>query len=494
MSITSLNHLKPRPNYGLIAVLLAALIMRIIYWPKGLLGGDSIGYALGGLGMWCAHPPGYFGYCFTAWLVNQVLANVKDSLALINVTTSLLGIVFCHRLALTFGMNARNALLTTAAYAFSINLDYFSVTTLSYAPEGMFVTLFAVLSCRSIQQQSMKVAFWATLVWAISGAFRQTSSTFLAPLWLYTLWKSGPHKRIPLYLLIALPIVFGWSRANKHYLTAQAGDLNADVGRDFWQLQVMQASNYDQTKLGLDEQVKKEGVSTHHWPFMEILQWGDEKTGLHFLPDYRTFGAPPPSLAHAAELAGLQLGKFGFYMLLSLPCLLTLILLLPRFMRISTLFKAGEIPFFLAWMVPAGGFFVVGQFGSFGYLQILLSGFSVLVVLLLSRAFSDTGDSRHWLKWQVAHACFTAAALAFFLLARPYQSADATEKLRDVLALQYTGHAVQKQYVVTRALANAPGPALQETWQWCKTDADIMKWYSTHKGAKTPLYHPHVVR
>ncbi|MDI1314721.1 hypothetical protein, partial [Prosthecobacter sp.] len=103
------ERMKNKFNPWLMAILGVALLLRIIYWSEVLLGRDTIGYAIGGLGTWCAHSPGYFGYCFSGWLVNQVVANINDSLVLINVVTSLLGIFFCHRLAESFGLSQRNA-------------------------------------------------------------------------------------------------------------------------------------------------------------------------------------------------------------------------------------------------------------------------------------------------------------------------------------------------------------------------------------------------
>lgn len=485
--------MKSRSNYALLVILAVALILRIVYWSHALLGRDAIGYAIGGLGTWCAHSPGYFGYCFSGWLVNQLVANINDSFVLINVVTSLLGIFFCHRLAETFGLKGRNAILATAAYAFSINLDYFSVVALSFAPEGMFATLLALICRRAIKDQSLRLTLLATFIWALSGAFRQTSISFLAPLWLYTLWASGPLKRVPLYLLVAIPVILAWSRPNAYYQKAYGGDLQADVSRSFWALQVYMGSNHDPAKFGMVETNHSAGTGSYHWPFIEVLQFADEKTGIHFLPDYRSFGAPPPSLAHAGKLAFLQLTKLGFYMLFSLPCLLTLLVLLPRMKKLGSLFSVGEIPFFLAWMLPVGGFFIVGHLGSFGYLQIFLSGFSVLTVLLLSRA-GDQVETAGWRRWQCAHASLTVVALAFFILARPYRSADSQEKMIDVLALQYTGAAVQDLYTVARWSVSQPGPALEEDWFRLGTDAELVRWFSTTLMAERCMYKPHIVR
>lgn len=481
-------------NYGLLAILAVALILRIVYWSQALLGRDAIGYAIGGLGTWCAHSPGYFGYCFSGWLVNQLVGNINDSYVLINVITSLLGIFFCHRLAESFDLKGKNALLATAAYAFSINLDYFSVVALSFAPEGMFATLLALVCRRAIKDQSLRLTLLATFIWAISGAFRQTSISFLAPLWLYTLWASGPLKRMPLYLLVAIPVILAWSRPNAYYQKAYGGNLNADVSRSFWALQVYMSSNHDQSNFGVDKEYRSDkATGGYHWPFIEALQIVDEKIGVHFLPDYRSYGAPPPSLTHATRLSALQFTKLVFYMVLSLPSLLVLVILLPRIRKARSWFRPGEIPFFLAWMLPVTGFFIIGHFGSFGYLQIFLSGFSVLTVLLLSRAGED-GETASWRGWQYAHVLLTTAALAFFIFAKPYRSSDAQEKLTDVLLLQFTGQAVQHLYTVSRWTIIQPGPALEEDWFRLGTDAELIRWFSSTEMAGRCLYKPHTVR
>jgi hypothetical protein len=333
----------------------------------------------------------------------------------------------------------------------------------------------------------------ATVVWAVSGAFRQTSIVFLAPLWLYSVFASGPAKRLPLYVLVAVPVALAWAIPNQHYQAAYAGDLETDVGHRFWQVQVMMPVNHDQTKLGLDEDTKGVTVSAYHWPFMEVAQWVDEETGAHVLPDYRAFGAPPPSLARATELAALQFGKLGFFLLFSLPALLVLVPLLPRMWRARRLLGRGESRFFLAWILPASVFFVVGHLGTFGYLQVFLSGWSVLTVLLLSR-LCDASRKGGWRSWQIVHTACSVAALPFFMLAGPYQSANPREKLTDVLVLQYTGKAIQNRYAVARSLSNRPGPAEMEPWLRCRTDADIVRWFSTTDAAKVCLYKPHVVR
>ena len=211
------------------------------------------------------------------------------------------------------------------------------------------------------------------------------------------------------------------------------------------------------------------------------------------MPDDRQFKAPPPSLEKAAKLAGLQLGKLSFYLLFSLPVLLLAPGLLTRLKDIKNYFRKGELPFFAAWMVPVGMFYFVGHCGSLAYLQIFLSGISVLVVALFSRAWPAVEAGR-WQRWQVAHATLTAIGLLFFLCARPYQSGEARGKLLDVIAFQYTGQGIKSRYSVARSNTNLPGPAVMPDWIKLKTDAEIVRYFETLPHSKVCLIKPRVVR
>lgn len=476
-------------------LLTLALALRLLYWSPGLLGGDAIGYAIGGLGRWIAHPPGFFGYCFAGWLINQAVADISDSLVLLNVASSLIGISACFFLARAFALPTRQALLATAAYAFSINLSFFSCVPLSYAPEGMFATVFAFLSWRGIQTQNLKYTLAATFLWALGGAFRQTTTYFLAPLWLLMLWQGGQLRRLPLHLLVAIPLIWSWNHANHHYLAASLGDLSRDVARDTWQLQMMMPANHDYARLGLDHDATQTSVSTYHLPLVEFATWFDETFGTRFMPDYRTFNAPPPSLTRALRLSAYQLAKQTFYLVFSLPAL---VLLLPTLRRLPAAlhrFSWQELAFFACWILPVAAFFSVGHMGSFGYLQIYLSGASVLLTLILTRLSpSTTAAPTAWTAWQKGHAALTLGSILFFVGARPFISADPRQKLADITCLQYTGSAIHQRFATARSLANAPGRSKPEPWIHCSSDADIIAYWHTTPESKQALYQPRLVR
>ena len=500
-SSKSAGQTSPFLTYGLWILLSVALVMRLVYLAPGLLGGDSIGYAIGGLGTWIAHPPGFFGYCFLGWLVNQAVGNINHSMLIINVVCCLVGIFCCHRLAKSVGLSDLHALIATAAYGFSIDNMYFSDIALSYAPEGMFATALGLCVHRAIKLKKLSWALAATLIWAVSGALRQTSSSFLFPLWVLMLWRGKQLRFIHWHLLVAVPIVAGWTHANTHYLNAAAGNPpGGGAAHGFWALQVMMPSNHDPTKLGLDEDVKEEATSQYHWPFIEILTLVDEKLGTHVLPPYQSFGAPPPSLAHAANLTGMQALKLSFYTLFALPSLLVAVgSLLLRKKPAGTRFLSFEDwLFFAAWILPSGLFFLIGHFGSFGYLLIYLSGLAVLSVALTFPRFEKEDEKKTNISQDRSRIMFHGAAILgsilFFIMARPFDTADTRQKLADVLILQYSGPSIKKSFASARSLSNPPGRIQLPVWAHYRSDAEIVRWWQQQFPDSKAVFRPHTVK
>ena len=481
-------------NWSLVILLCSALALRLYFKAPGLLGGDAIGFAVGGLGTWIAHPPGYFGFCFLSWLVNQLFGNINQSILFINITSCMVGIWACYRFAKAIGLSEPLALLGAAAYAFSINTVYYSDVALSYSLEGMLGTLIALTSYLAIKRQSLRLGLLATFIWAISGAFRQNTIVFLLPLWLYTLWRSRQFRQLHWHLLIAIPIVTTWYKANQFYLNAASGNPphNSTI-KGLWTMQVMTASDYDPSKLGMDEDLKA-STSEYHWPFVEVLAWLDEKVGTHLLPSHTEFGAPAPDLGHATRLTGMQAVKLSFYTLFSIPGLLVSIfcILFPkRKLPPSPLLPHSDWLFFAFWIVPSALFFLVGHCGPFGYQQIYLSGLSILSILVVQRRLIESDP--HPLKnpAMISYSAFSLAGLLFFTFATPYQSSSSQEKLLDVLALQYSGPSIKRSYSVARSNTSKPGPADIQDWVHFRSDAEIVHWWEKSFPDAKNIYRPH---
>ncbi len=483
----------------ILTVLALSLLLRIIFWSPGVFCNDSIRFALGGLGAWIAHPPGYFGYCLSGWTINQFFGDINFSFVLISAVTSLVAIFFCYRLSLLMGLSDRLSLLASAAYAFSINTLYFGDVALSYTTEGMFASIIAYCACRSIRYPGGKWPWGTTLIWALSGAFRQTTTPFLAPLWLFTLWNSKQLKMLPFHLILASPIIFGWSAANNYFGKALAYDERGE-GPETNSLsrQVFMPNNMDTTKLALDEHPTATSPLGYHWPFAEVMYCLQEKAGIMILPDYRQFGVAAPEMSHALSLLKMQAAKLTFYTLFSLPGLLIGLWSYLRLgLRKAIASQGCNLVFLAAWIIPSGIFFLIGHFGTFGYLQISLSGLAIWSVLPLQQTIdehnsSPNGNFSPSQKLQLASTTF---GLLFFVFAHPFDKAGSFKKMADVVAFQYTGRGIKNRYAVARSNTfTSDTSTITEGWQSFEADGMIVSWFKEKNYAPHALYPPQVVR
>jgi hypothetical protein len=472
-----------RNGWCLLGVLAGSLLVRLPFRASGIFHYDSFGYCMGGLGQFVAHSPGFVGFCTSGMVLNSFVHDINFGFVTISLTATLVGIGLCYPLARACELSPGAALAATAFYAVSVNTLYFSTVALSYAVEGMFATLMALCARQTIRTGSRGWAVAATLTWALGGAFRQTTTCFLFPLWVLTLWQGRQRHWTLLHVSVAAPIIFGWTFANQHFQEARNG-FRKSASREFWDLQVMMPVGYDTGDLAVNDE--REAHSDFHWPMVEIAAWLATKMGRPFST---TAGAPEPSLRHAVQLAGIQLGKTSFYALISAPALGLLFVLLVVRRRLLTLPTAANAQFFAVWIVPPLSFFLVGHFGSFGYLQVFLSGLIVLVTgcLFPRSAKSDEPPARTiaaTLAVRAAALGLAAIGLLFYLVGQPTHGESTATKTLDVLLLQYTGAAIREKYAIARATINRSDPRqLPFVPPDCETDeqlltiAEQIQWY-----------------
>src|SRR5262245_15241552 len=234
----SIAWIRRRDSLCLLGILLGALLVRLPFRATGIFQYDSFGYCMGGLGQFVAHAPGFVGFCTAGMLVNAVVHDINFAFVIINLTATLVGIGLCYPLARACGLSSGAALAATVCYAVSINTLYFSTVALSYAVEGMFATLIGLCARRAIRSRSCGWAFAGTVAWAMGGAFRQPTTSFLSPLWIFMLWRGRQWRWIPLHVAVAAPMIFGWTHANNYFMEARSG-FQKSASREFWDLQVM---------------------------------------------------------------------------------------------------------------------------------------------------------------------------------------------------------------------------------------------------------------
>jgi hypothetical protein len=402
---------------------------------------------MGGLYQFVAHPPGFSGFCTFGHAVNALFHNINASFVWISVCSALVGTLATFRLSMAIDGRRRPAVAAAAAFSLSLCVLYFSVVALSYAIEGAFAAVIGWLAFEALDHQSPRRLRSFTAIWAAAGAFRPTTTAFLFPFWLWTCYRTRKKvSDIGRQALIAIPIVALWFAANSWLLRARSG-FAVSATDEFVSLQVLMPVQYDTTSLAV-VQSESRPTRAYHWPWVEVAARVWTACGGR-LPA----GFPEPSLRRALALTMVQLGKLGFYLVLSAPALL--LLLLPAARRRA--FAHGRVallPFFLFWMGPPLAFFLLGHFGSFGYLEVVLPACCVAA----ARGAGFEGTRTRPNLSRVGFTFLTACGISFFLFGRPIHSTSSAAKSANVIALQYTGSAVLAQYSVARSTINRPDP------------------------------------
>lgn len=428
-----------RERMEVIGLLIASVAIRLPFRSDSIFHCDSFGYCMGGLYQLVSHPPGFVGFCSLGWLVNQAIGNIHDAFVLISFASSSLATLLVYVLAREFALDHRPALMAAAAFGLSVCVLYFGMLVLSYAVEGAAATAFGVLAWRGVKRRTKGSLYGATAVWALSGALRATTSAFLMPLWLWMLWTSRRTTRVWRHVLLAACLVAPWVLANRYLLEAKAG-FREGAGKGFWDLQVMMPIQYQTDGLGIQPADTSEPA--FHWPFVEVLAKAAVSTGL--VGDLQ----PAPSIARAVRLTGVQVLKWLFYLAFALPAAVVAAARLGA----SRMWPLGreETVFLAAWILPATGFFWLGHFGSFGYLQVMLAPAAVIVASVVDPRESGPVASPAFC-WRAASLAATLAGVLFFSFARPVRGTSEPLQLLDVLALQYCGRAVKDEYAVARS-------------------------------------------
>lgn len=382
-------------------------------------------------------------------------------MVLVSFLSTMGSIALCWRLARSVGMDWKRAFLSTAAYSLSINTLYYSTVGLSYAVEGFFATAVGFLAFRTLRKRTWRDAVALTAAWGLGGAIRPTTTVFLAPLWLYCCLHVRPRWRVlGVNGILAAALIAPWVYGNHHFLMKHGG------GQSF-EFQAGLAGNYDPATLlkivpGPYANVKGMG---YHWPFIEVAVYVDDRLGTHLFPRRERWA--DPSLRHALRIAAYQILKVGFYAGVSAPVLLPFLFML--FTRIPVSRRSSATParpdeplrrggdwtkpvFYILWFTPALLFFVVGHMGSFGYLQVFLSG---LIVACYEYTWTRPNGNGYSLRLatvsKVLAIVLPLGGGAFFLLGRPLQSQSNAATLATVALFQYTGPAILMRYNVSRA-------------------------------------------
>jgi hypothetical protein len=445
--MTSLPHpnrsFLDRPAPVLAALIALSLLVRIPFLSPGLANGDSVLYCQAILQRaYVAHPPGYMGYVVIGTFLDWLLGNAYLGLVLLSALAHLAMIPLTYILAREAGLSVRAALLAAAALAASVNLLFFGGAALNYVPEGLASLAAAVLIFRAVRLRHAGWALAATIAWAAAGVIRPTTTVFLAPLWIYMMWRAfRPNPRIVALLaciLLGGAIVKSWQFGNSRLLALKNGGV---AGNSFVD-QAYMGGSFDYTSMDLNKAATTTDAHSYHWPWVEIVAWVEDHAHIHLMP--RPPSTPAPSLGRAFKLMATQGSKLAFYIFFSAPLLLLVPLAWELARRKQVKEPGVDWPLLWVYLLPALLFFLTGHFGVFGYLLVILPGLMVLIAAVLSPAMA----AHKWLAYSTAATL--AASVLFFVAARPIPATSNSRVIIDILALQYTGFGVDNQIGMAR--------------------------------------------
>jgi hypothetical protein len=477
---------------GLVLLLATALLARIPFWQKQIECDDALNYYFGALSTHVAHPPGYVGYCVLGGLLNHLIGHIQVTFLLMTFCASMIASASLHFLAKSFGLRWPAALLTAATYTFSINTQTASLIASPHIIEGMFTIIFALLAREALRTRRPALAVAMTLIFALAGAFRPSTTMLLAPLWLYLVFRFAKNQQpmrafalMVVQLVLAIAIIGSWSWANEHY-TSKAG-----YGHKSFEVQALMPSVYEYAGLNAKVEIGQLRL-TFHMPAVEFLAWIEVKTGWHLLPHMP--GWPTPSIRRVGQLMLMQTVKEGWWFVLSAPCAA----LLPFFWlarrRWFSMPSGADCAFLILWIVPAVLFFILGHMGASTYLQIYLPAIYVATVYLLlgkwfgtGRKFQPTAASSNAsdiispnrgfaAPLGLICAC-TAASLLVFCFGRPFADNNGIRRLVNLMLLQHTGRCLRDGTGVSRFQAElVPSPKTQDDdYAHAKSDGDLLR-------------------
>jgi 4-amino-4-deoxy-L-arabinose transferase-like glycosyltransferase len=458
-------------HVGLLIALIAvlSLAIRLPFYKPAITDWDGLNFVQGAMGYYVAHPPGYIGYCVLGMLLDKLLGSITRTYLLIDLACAIAAICLTYPLARRMGFSSRAALLAMIVFSCSFCMLDFSMRITTYTLEAMLATFIALAGLTAIQKRSGAWALLTTIVWAAGGAWRPATTLLLAPLVFYVAIQSDRRWWIlALHLLIGVPIVFGWSKADNYFLAARNGFMPAAQPPGLeGQIIMPLYSGFDLSSMQLQRNVQ--APLAYHWPSGELLHWLELKTGVNLLP--KTVAWPAPSLKHAAVRSVFNFAKMTYFFALALPAAI-LVPLMWRWRSKLAQLEAGTAAFCAWWFVPPILFFIFCHFGVYGYLSVFLSGAVVLIVGMLADAPAADVPRRLLLP---SAMLLSVAGLSVWSLGMPLRSTSRWAGLLNLMIFAHTGPAIAQRYVFSGAAQPDSDDDVSQHYAGLSSDQQLLR-------------------
>ncbi|MFP4284970.1 MAG: hypothetical protein ACLFQG_05400 [Desulfovermiculus sp.] len=182
-----------------VGICLAFLALRLPCRAEFLVNWDAVNYALGtnlfSLEHHQPHPPGYIGYVALGWLLNHLTGDANMSFTLLSTASGALAPAALFLLAYRF-MPWVYALVTALAFGLSPVVWYYSEVALGYSLAMALALFFLWAGYRARADSSSWFLYLATVLLVLLGSVRQSGALFLIPLWLFVAWSFPWSQRL----------------------------------------------------------------------------------------------------------------------------------------------------------------------------------------------------------------------------------------------------------------------------------------------------------
>lgn len=421
-------------------------IVRIPFRPTQIFHGDSYGLAAGALYTLTAHPPGFIGFCTLARLAYYVVGNLALAFAVVNILCTGIATALTYLAGRTI-FDRRTGVIAAVLYATSLDASYFSTLALSYAAEGAFATGSALTGWIAVQRRSFRWLIVHTIVYALAGSVRQTTLTFLFPLWIFIVWRAAPRwwQRLAAVVILALTVSI-WSVPNADRLAKYWDQHQRGYFASVYKLAGKMEQFYDSSAFG---KVQYEPAAERfHFPLFELVvaMWNEVHPPAADAP----IEVRKASASDALRMIWYQTVKLGFYGTLALG-LATPFVLLAMKKRVRESIDRERWLFLGLWILPAALFFALNHLGAWGYLLIFLAALMTIAarsitILLAPRA-------------QVyATATIALASVLVFLFMRPLPETSDRNRVVNTALLQYAAPSIRAHYARSRARVFSTDP------------------------------------
>ncbi|OGB75349.1 hypothetical protein A2810_01360 [candidate division Kazan bacterium RIFCSPHIGHO2_01_FULL_49_10] len=177
---------------GILAITI--IVTRWVGHSQFLYSVDAVKYALAldkyDVSIHRPHPMGYALYILFTKPIYWLMGDANTALIIVSIIFSIGALYTLYYLAKKI-YGQPTAWVAVSMFISAPVVWFYGQVALNYLSDALFMSWFGYLAYQilSTKKANPRLALWASVVLAISGGFRPTSVLFMAPLWLWMIWR-----------------------------------------------------------------------------------------------------------------------------------------------------------------------------------------------------------------------------------------------------------------------------------------------------------------